>query len=283
LVTGACGTVGSAVVAALEREKRPCVATDVDARWQPDPSGRMTVRRADLRDLGSVMELVHGVDAIVHTANIPVSGFEPDHRTFVDNVTINWNVFHAAAMSGVRRVVWLSSVVVFGVPFAHGSPDYLPIDDTHPRRPENAYALSKSVSEDIAEYFARSSDTSYVALRATLVQDEWHYQSLAGVHDEQRLWALWTHIALPDMARACLAAIDAPVTGTLAVTIADRRTLSDTPSHELADRFHHGVERRWPADADPRAAFHDVEPALELLGFVAETKPAALTRSAVLP
>jgi nucleoside-diphosphate-sugar epimerase len=274
LVTGALGAVGQATMRLLTSRGYHCVATDVTARWAPDQSGKMTTRRADLRDLGSVIELMHGLDAVVHTANIPVASFESDHTTFLDNVTMNWNIFHAASLLGIERVVWLSSSAVFGLPFEHHPPAYLPLDDDHPHQPESAYALSKSVSEQVAAYFAGLGRTSYLGLRAALVLSAEKYEQYAAgvIADSQRIWSLWSHIALDELARACAHAIEADTTGSVNITITDSQSASYTPSTLLAAEYFPTTPQRWPVGSDTHASLHDPKNAQDLLGFESTTR-----------
>ena len=49
--------------------------------------------RADLTDYGQTVEVLHGVDAVVHMANIPAPGIYPPAVTFTTNMQMNSNVF----------------------------------------------------------------------------------------------------------------------------------------------------------------------------------------------
>src|ERR1700749_3073121 len=135
-VTGATGKAGRAAVAHLREQGYDVLATDVavsDARAQG-------VLKADLTDYGQATEVLRGADAVVHLANIPAPGLATPAVTFNDNVTMNFNVFHAAAALGLTKVVWASSETTLGLPFGHGpeqSPGapgelrYAPADEDH--------------------------------------------------------------------------------------------------------------------------------------------------------
>jgi UDP-glucose 4-epimerase len=73
--------------------------------------------RADLTDYGQAVEVLTGADAVVHLANIPAPGLRTPSVTFNQNMTMNFNVFQAAAGLGLGRVVWASSETVLGLPF----------------------------------------------------------------------------------------------------------------------------------------------------------------------
>ena len=76
-----------------------------------------------------------------------------------------YNVFEAARLLGLQRVVWASSETILGLPFEREQPAYAPIDEDHPPRPESSYALSKLLAEELGRQLHRWSGTPYVALR----------------------------------------------------------------------------------------------------------------------
>jgi UDP-glucose 4-epimerase len=59
----------------------------------------------------------------------------------------------------VKRLVFASSVAVYG------EPQYLPIDEEHPKRPNNLYGLTKLFSEELLWLYRRDYDLRPVALR----------------------------------------------------------------------------------------------------------------------
>src|SRR5580692_11766355 len=104
-VTGAVGLAGRAVVRELLEHGYDVAATDIAARHDIEEG----VLRADLTDYGQAIEALRGADAVVHLANIPAPGIATPAVTFNANITMNYNVFHAAAALGLSRVVWASS------------------------------------------------------------------------------------------------------------------------------------------------------------------------------
>ena len=76
--------------------------------------------------------------------------------TYQTNVVGTFNVHHAAFRLGVKRVVSASSNAIVGWSYSERfMPDYLPIDEDHPLRPEDVYGLSKEIGETIARSYAR--------------------------------------------------------------------------------------------------------------------------------
>ena len=100
------------------------------------------------------MVALAGADAVVHLAAIPTHSVVSNEQTFALNTGGTFNVHEAAWRLGVRRVVTLSSEAVLGwAPRAWTRlvlPDYFPIDEEHSCSAQDAYGLSKIVSEQIA-------------------------------------------------------------------------------------------------------------------------------------
>ncbi len=159
VVTGAVGNVGSWVVDRLADDGVSVVGID-----QEKPEGTRAnaeFRTVDLTDQGPTWETLHEVDpdVVVHLAAISDPLTAPDTRVFENNVTSTYNTITAAGRLGTD-VIWTSSQAAFGALFADSEwhPDYLPIDETHDRRPEDSYGLSKVCSEEIAQTVARRYD-----------------------------------------------------------------------------------------------------------------------------
>ena len=151
LVTGACGLLGAASVAALVRAGHEVRATD--QKFARDLAVRPIV--ADLLDEHVLYPLLEGMDALVHLGNHPnrYAGPSPQ-RLLAENVAMNANAFAAALDLGVRRIVFSSSIQVMLrsslVPVEPHVLPYLPLDGEAPADPgENPYALSKQFGEEM--------------------------------------------------------------------------------------------------------------------------------------
>jgi nucleoside-diphosphate-sugar epimerase len=240
-VTGASGTAGRATVAELLAHGHEVRAIDVAAA--PEDLG-VPLLQADLTDYGQTVEVLHGVDAVVHLANIPAPDLRTPVVTFTANTAMNSNVFLGAAQLGLRRVVWASSESTLGIPF-DTPPRYAPVDEDHYPLPTSTYALSKVVGETIAGHISEWSGIPFVALRFSNIFMPEEYALLPAFAWQDvaaRRWNLWGYIDVRDVASACRLALDAQLTGARAYIIAAADTVMRQPSAELLRDQFPGVE-----------------------------------------
>jgi nucleoside-diphosphate-sugar epimerase len=269
VVTGSLGRVGRAVCAALEAHGIPWHGIDTRAVPIFTPTGAFAHLKYDLLDYGATVEALAGARAVVHAAAIAFPSFESDQKTFVDNITTAYNVFSAACLHKLPKVIWLSSEEVYGHPFGKVMPDYVPIDEKHAFKIGNTYSLAKRVTESAAEFFAHKGTTSFLGIRSTVVQGPDDYRGYPALREipEARMWSLWSYIDARDLARACRLALDADYQGSHVVNIAAADTVIDVPSRELARRFLPGVPVHWDATAPTYVSFCDGCEAQRLFGF----------------
>jgi nucleoside-diphosphate-sugar epimerase len=238
-VTGANGQAGRAVVRDLLDHGYEVAATDITGTRDNG------VLRADLTDYGQALEVLHGADAVVHLANIPAPGLATPAVTFNANMTMNFNIFQAAASLDLSRVVWASSETTLGLPF-DVPPRYAPVDEDHYPVPTSTYALSKVASETVAGQIAHWSGIPFVALRFSNIMSPGDYQRFpaAQADPQARRWNLWGYIDERDAAAACRLALEAPaeaVAGSPSFIIAAADTVMNRPSAGLLAEVFPGV------------------------------------------
>jgi nucleoside-diphosphate-sugar epimerase len=261
-VTGATGKAGRAAVAELRGHGHEVRATDLVVA----PSELGEVLRADLTDYGQTIEVLDGVEAVVHLANIPAPGVATPSVTFTANTAMNSNVFLAAAQLQLGRVVWASSETTLGLPF-ETPPRYAPVDEDHYPLPTSTYALSKVVGETIAGHIAQWSGIPFVALRFSNIlspEDYVHVPSVWG-DGAARRWNLWGYIDVRDVASACRLALEAPVEGARAFIIAARDTVMTRTSADLLGEQFPGVE--LTRDVGEFGTLLAIDRAREVLGW----------------
>jgi nucleoside-diphosphate-sugar epimerase len=110
-----------------------------------DPVEReVTEIRGDMREPAKARELIAGADVLVHAAAaLPIRGSRAEIMSI--NVDGTRTLLDAARDARVKRVVFISSTSVYGVPKTH------PIDETFPLHGVGAYGESKIASERLAQ------------------------------------------------------------------------------------------------------------------------------------
>ena len=265
-VTGASGQAGQAVVTDLRAHGYEVAATDVAVSRADREDGML---RADLTAYGQVVEALSQADAVVHLANIPAPGLSTPAVTFNANITMNFNVFQAAAALKLNRVVWASSETTLGLPF-HAPPRYAPADEDHYPVPTSTYALSKVASETIAGHIAEWSGIPYIALRFSNIMAPEDYQRFPSFWPDPhaRKWNLWGYIDERDVAASCRLALEAPadaVQGNPAFIIAAADTVMNRPSAELLAEAFPGVP--LTRDVGKFGTLLAIDRARQVLGF----------------
>lgn len=269
VITGAAGLLGRHVVAALLDQGREVRGVDLVG---PGADGGEHVR-ADLGELGDAVQALRGAAAVVHAAAIPRPVGVTEAEVFRTNVIVAYNVVEAALVWGVGRLVNASSFSVTGFPFNPRPlrPRYLPIDDDHPLAPQEAYALSKLVTEEIVSAATRRSELTAVSLRMPWIQTpETFSDQVIARRSEPNVGAanLWAYIDARDAARAFVAALDRPVTGHAAVYVSAPDTFMDEETFSLIRTTFGDIELRKPLPGF--APLLDSSPAERLLGTRAE-------------
>ena len=102
-----------------------------------------------------------GFDALVHLAAFKAAGesmIDPG-KYAVNNISGTINILNAAVFAGIPRIVFSSSAAVYG------EPEYLPIDEKHPTRPENFYGFTKLEIERFLRWYDKLKGIRYAALR----------------------------------------------------------------------------------------------------------------------
>lgn len=219
LVTGATGGIGSWIVDALADDGHEVVG--VDRRRPPGTRANTSFYAADLTDQGQTWELLQTArpDRVVHCASVPRLGERPATETFRNNVLATYNTFQAAGTVDAD-VVWTSSESLYGMPFADPPflPEYFPVDESHPKRPEDAYGLSKLVCEQVAKMVVRKYGIAVTSIRPSWVNYPGDYDLTAvreGFDPEsaERSGNFWSYIDVRDVVSLVEAALAADSDG----------------------------------------------------------------------
>ncbi|MFD1540653.1 NAD-dependent epimerase/dehydratase family protein [Nonomuraea guangzhouensis] len=219
VVTGAHGKVGRAATQALLEAGHEVTAVDLTRPiWERHEPGAPHYQQADLTDAGAAYAVARGADAIVHTAAIPVPTTNPPHVVFQNNLMATFNMLEAAIRFGATRFVNISSETVPGFFFPERPflPDYAPVDEEHPIRPQDPYATAKHFGEQLMDAAVRRSDIRCISLRPSWVQHEGNYERNLGPlirDDAQPGPGMWTYIDVYDLADAIVLATESDLPG----------------------------------------------------------------------
>lgn len=214
LVTGAHGRLGRWVVEEL-RGDHEIVAASLDAPPDGgDAADGVRHVRADLTDPADVARVTEGAEAVVHLAAIPSPiGREPE-RVFANNMLSTFHVVEAAMRAGAGKVIYSGSGSALGFAFRFRAmtPDYMPMDEAHPLRPQDAYGLSKLLGEEILEAATRRTGIRTISLRPTTVIEPGDYRErVPRMLDDARRpdgGGIFAYVDARDFARAVRAALD---------------------------------------------------------------------------
>ncbi|HJZ47089.1 MAG TPA: NAD(P)-dependent oxidoreductase [Roseiflexaceae bacterium] len=231
VVTGGSGKAGRATVRELLDHGYAVRNIDIaPPREQISP-----YQSVDLMDLGQTIEALHGADAVVHLAANPNPSGWTEERIFRHNTTTTYNIFRAATLLGLGRVVWASSETTLGLPFEREQPRYAPIDEEHPLFPESSYALSKVISEEMARQFSRWSGIPFVGLRFSNIMEPDDYKNFPSFWDDphKRKWNLWSYVDARDVAQSCRRGLEAEIAGAEAFIIAAADTVMNRANRAL--------------------------------------------------
>ena len=264
LVTGALGKVGRQVVAELG-ERHELVLFD---RSVPSTPGPHRAVRGDATDLGQVYGVMAGCEAVVHLAAIAGPAHDPPEVVFRTNVMGTFNVAEAAAVLGVRRVVYASSGSALGFAYMHRPlvPEYMPIDEAHPLQPQEPYALSKKLGEEIMATLQRRTGISTICIRPpTVIAPEEYAERVPRALDNPRR-SLFAYVDVRDLAVGIRLALESDLAGHETFFVAADDALAREPLATLFPRFHPGTERAAAPLTGPQSPLSSAK-AKRLLGY----------------
>jgi UDP-glucose 4-epimerase len=166
-VTGPTGEIGKPLMSELERRREVESVLGMARRpFDPAEEGweKVTYRRGDILDRGSLAALFDGADVAVHLA-FAIFGSREETRKV--NLQGTRNVFEAAIKAGVKRLVYASSVAAYG--FHPENP--LPLTEDVPARGSEGfyYSAQKAELEDLLDELLLGSGVEAYVFRPCIV------------------------------------------------------------------------------------------------------------------
>ncbi len=156
MVTGGTGFIGNRIVRKLIERGEEVVCFDLaPPRSNLAPYlDRIRMYRGDVTQLPHLLEAIntHQVHKIIHMAALlPPDTEDRPHYAMQVNIGGANNVFEAARWTGIERVVYASSIAVYGVQDTFGE---RPINEDDLNDPINVYGMTKSVNDFSAKRYA---------------------------------------------------------------------------------------------------------------------------------
>jgi len=243
LVTGGYGFIGAHVVRRLVRRgdrvliiDRVATGNSADEVLTEADLGSVGYLGADVQEPGQLAGVLaaHGVRTVVHLASPLASVTEVDPGAVVlDMIDPHLRVLDAARKAGVTRVVWASSVGVFG-----RARDYPagPVPNDAALLPFTLYGAGKALLERLTEGYSRCHGLAALALRFPLVYGPSRQRGpgqfttrliegaalgqpvAVAAPDERYDW-----MYVEDAARCLIQAVDAKSVGSPALTVGGTR------------------------------------------------------------
>lgn len=178
LVTGGAGFIGAYVTRRLQNEGHRVVVYDRQPHGNvldmimphhPTAANPPTLVSGEITDAFHILQICreHCVDSVVHLASPLTMDVVANPATGMRDICFGTHtVFAAAREAGLKKVVWTSSVAVYG-PTDKYAPGPLPEDALHD--PPNLYGASKSLCEVMARQMAEQHGLDIVGLRLSVV------------------------------------------------------------------------------------------------------------------
>ena len=181
LLTGGTGYIGSHTAVVLAGAGHQVVLYDslansdasVVDRLEKITGAKLPFVLGDIRHTALLVSTLktYGVEAVIHFAGLKAVGESVQNplEYYDNNVGGTISLLNAMTEVGIRRLIFSSSATVYG------DPQYLPIDEAHPRSATNPYGRTKLQIENILEDLA----ASVASWRITCLR----YFNPVGAHD----------------------------------------------------------------------------------------------------
>ena len=193
VLTGAAGRLGSYLREPLSKMADQLLSTDIS-----NDIGSLydneTFVKADLAEMSEIKPLMKDADMVVHFGAYVDEG--PFEKLWGPNFVGSYNVWEAARLAGVKRVIYASSIHAVGM---YPRNQFIGVDVPH--RPDGFYGLAKCFTEDLGRMYWEKSGLEAVCLRI--------YSAAAVVSSR----SLSTWLSYDDLIQLVTRAIDTPTVG----------------------------------------------------------------------
>jgi UDP-glucose 4-epimerase len=283
LVTGGAGFIGSNIVKLLlEESYRVSILDNFSTGYLENLTDftEVTVINGDIRDEAAVATAIEGVAAIIHLAASVGNARSLNDPVLDSDVNIlgTLKILEAARKASITKVIYSSSAAIYG------EPQYLPVDEGHPLRPETPYGVSKLGGEGQCLAYGRLYSMDTICLRYFNVYGpNQHYDAYGNVIpifadqllQRKPITILGSgeqtrdFVNVRDVARANLFALNVNgVTRAFNIGSGQATTIQDLAS-EMSSFFEISIPIRHhsPRAGDVQHSLSDITAAREILGY----------------
>jgi len=172
LIVGSSGYIGRHVLKTLAGQGAQVVGFDLLPDSQPNSAGAPFVQ-GNMTNLEEVMAAIvdHGIERIVALGYFMTPLLAPECRDLLNAARVNiigvTNLFEAARLARLSRVVFASTVGTFGYQDGYG-PEPI-TEKTESRPPKSLYGLMKLLNNGLAERYAKTFGIQIVKVHSTAV------------------------------------------------------------------------------------------------------------------
>lgn len=281
-VTGGNGKIGEHILEHLDEHGYDTVNV-ARGKQREDVSDEYVT--TDLLDAGEVYGALakSDVDAVIHMGTIPNPYSHQGYRVYESNVMSGVHVLEAAEALGLESVCLASSINAMGAEHQTRPPavEYLPVDEEHPRTPDDIYGIAKHALEVTADGIGRRPSTSVTIsslrypwvtteeeMREYFVERDRTLPALDDVHPATGEDVLFSYLNVDDGAAVARKAIEADYDGHETFWTVAPDTTADVPTAELAERYFPDADVR--GELEGHDTLFDLSKAAELLDWEPE-------------
>lgn len=281
-VTGGNGKIGRAI---LEHLSEAGYETANVARGKQREAVSDSYVTTDLLDAGETYGALAKVDAdaVIHMGTIPNPYSHQAFRTYESNTMSAMHVLEASESLGLESCCLASSINAMGAEHQTRPPqvEYLPVDEAHPRTPDDIYGIAKHAMEVTADGFGRrpDSDLTISTLRYPWVpNDEEVVESFANADRsmdalrDDHPWSgrdvLFSYVHIDDATRLARKAVEADYDGHESFWAVAGDTTAGEPTEDVVGEFFPEAERRGSFEG--YETLFDISKADQLLDWTPE-------------
>ena len=162
-IVGGAGYIGSHMVKIAHKAGHDVITLDNLSTGHQDAVLYGKFELCDILDTAKLDKLFkkHTPDAVMHFSAYSLVGesMANPYKYYNNNVSGTLSLLKAMIDNNCMKLIFSSSAAIFG------NPEYIPIDEDHPKDPINPYGKSKLMVEEILKDFESAYGLKYVSFR----------------------------------------------------------------------------------------------------------------------